>query len=113
MMSAHWPLLLKPQGQSISRQEQEAVIKAFERDLSASLPDPATHRLYFDHGDQTLDAMYAPYQERVDSVVAAKGYRKGVNVLSLSFPGQSHNETSWSSRLDTPLLFLLSPSAPR
>jgi hypothetical protein len=27
--------------------------------------------------------------------------------LSLSFPGQKHNEISWASRVDVPLRFLL------
>jgi len=71
------------------------------------LPSPATHRLYFDHGSETLDAVYARYQQRVDAVVARRGYRKGVNWLSLSFPGQKHNEVSWASRVATQLQFLL------
>lgn len=113
IMSPHWPLLLKPQGQSISQDEFEAVVSAFESYLAADLPDPASHRLYFDHGDQTLDALYAPYQARVDKLVGRRGFVKGVNWLSLSFPGQNHSEVSWSSRLDTPLEFLLFPSSTR
>lgn len=110
MMSAHWPLLLKPQGQPIRSDEFEAVASTFERYLAGALPDPATHRLYFDHGDQTLDAMYAPYQARVDAVVAQRGFVRSKNWMSLTFPGQNHSEISWSSRLDTPLQFLLPPS---
>lgn len=113
MMSPHWPLLLKPQGQSISKDEFEAVASAFERYLVSALPDPSRHKLYFDHGDQTLDSLYAPYQARIDTLVERRGFVKGVNWLSLSFPGQNHSEISWSSRLDTPLQFLLSPSASR
>ena len=109
MMSTHWPLFMKPDGQSVSQDEYEVVSSAFEHYLAPALPDPATHKLYFDHGSETLDAIYARYQERVDGVVARRGYTKGVNWLSLSFPGQRHNEISWASRLDTPLQFLLAP----
>jgi len=73
------------------------------------LPDPRTHKLYFDHGSETQDAVYAQYQARVDAVVARRGYRQGVNWLTRSFPGQKHNEISWASRVDVPLRFLLAP----
>lgn len=109
MMSTHWPLFMKPDGQSVSQDEYEVVSRTFERYLERALPDPATHRLYFDHGSETLDHIYALYQDRVDQVVARRGYARGVNWLSLSFPGQKHNEISWASRLDTPLQFLLAP----
>ena len=109
MMSTHWPLFLKPDGQSVSEQEYEVVSSAFERYLAPALPDPRTHKLYFDHGSETLDAIYARYQDRVDAVVARRGYRQGVNWLTRSFPGQKHNEISWASRVDIPLQFLLPP----
>jgi enterochelin esterase-like enzyme len=109
MMSTHWPLFLKPDGQSVSQQEYEVVSAAFERYLAPALPDPRTHRLYFDHGTETLDAIYKQYQDRVDAVVARRGYRQGVNWMTRSFPGQKHNEISWASRVDVPLQFLLAP----
>jgi enterochelin esterase-like enzyme len=107
MMSTHWPLFMKSDGNSVSQDEYETVSSAFERYLRPSLPDPRTHRLYFDHGTETLDAIYAQYQSRVDAVVARRGYRRGVNWLTKSFPGQKHNEISWASRIDGPLQFLL------
>ncbi len=113
MMSTHWPLFLKPDGQSISQEEYEVVSLAFEHYLAPALPDPRTHKLYFDHGSETLDANYARYQDRVDAVVARRGYTKGVNWQTLSFPGQKHNEISWSSRVEIPLQFLLPPSGGR
>jgi enterochelin esterase-like enzyme len=107
MMSTHWPLFMKPDGQSVSQEEFEVVSSAFERYLAAALPDPRTHKLYFDHGSETLDAIYKQYQDRVDKVVEKRGYRQGVNWLTRSFPGQKHNEISWASRVDVPLTFLL------
>src|SRR4051794_26588683 len=107
MMSTHWPLFIAPDGKSVSQQEYEVVSSAFERYLTQALPDPRTHRLYFDHGTETLDAIYKQYQDRVDKVVAKRGYRPEANWMTRSFPGQKHNEISWASRVDVPLTFLL------
>jgi enterochelin esterase-like enzyme len=110
MVSTHWPLFLPSQeGQSITDEEYEAVSSAFERYLAPALPSPKSHKLYFDHGSETLDATYARYQKRVDAVVARRGYRQGINWISRNFPGQAHNEISWASRVDIPLRFLLPP----
>jgi pimeloyl-ACP methyl ester carboxylesterase len=107
MMSTHWPLFMTPDGKSVSNEEYEVVSSAFEQYLGPALPSPASHKLYFDHGSETLDAVYARYQERVDKVVASRGYRENVNWMSRSFPGQKHNEISWASRVYVPLRFLL------
>ena len=113
MMSTHWPLFMTPDGKSVGDREYEVVSSAFEHYLAPALPDPATHKLYFDHGSETLDAVYARYQDRVDAVVRRRGYRQWSNVLSLSFPGEKHNEISWALRVAVPLQFLLPPlSAP-
>jgi len=107
MMSTHWPLSFAPDGKAISQEDYETVSSAFERYLRPALPDPRTHKLYFDHGTETLDAIYKQYQDRVDAVVAKRGYRQGVNWLTRNYPGQKHNEISWASRVDVPLTFLL------
>jgi hypothetical protein len=96
-------------GKSITDQEYEVVSSAFERYLAPALPNPKTHQLYFDHGSETLDAIYARYQRRIDAIVAHRGYRQGVNWISRNFPGQAHNEISWASRLEISLRFLLPP----
>ncbi|MEP6982928.1 MAG: alpha/beta hydrolase-fold protein [Sphingomicrobium sp.] len=111
MMSTHWPLFINPDGQSVSQDEFEVVSSAFERYLAPALQDPRTHKLYFDHGTETLDAIYKQYQDRVDAVVAKRGYRRDVNWMTRSFPSQKHNEISWASRVDIPLEFLLPPLA--
>jgi hypothetical protein len=113
MMSTQWPLFMTPDGKSVGDAEYEAVSSAFERYLTPALPDPRTHRLYFDHGSETLDAVYKRYQDRVDAVVERRGYVQGANWLTRSFPGQKHNEISWASRVDVPLQFLLPPIAPK
>ena len=113
MMSTHWPLVITPDNKPISEEQYEAVSSAFERYLTSALPEPATHKLYFDHGSETLDAMYARYQDRVDRVVLRRGYRQWVSTLSLSYPGEKHNEISWASRVMVPLQFLLPPLSSR
>lgn len=97
-LSTHWPGIFSMAGNPIP--------EAFFRYMAERLPDPATHKLYFDHGDKTLDAMYPPLQRKADSVLAMKGYGPG-NLLSKSFPGTDHSEKAWRARLDEPLLFLL------
>jgi hypothetical protein len=109
MMSTHWPMFLPAEGKDLSEGEYAAVSTAFERYIGSSLPSPATHKLYFDHGSEMLDRLYAPYQARIDRVVARRGYREGVNWISRNFPGQAHNEVSWASRVEIPLRFLLPP----
>ena len=109
MLSTHWPLFIRADGTSIGDAEYEAVSSVFEHYLAPALPDPATHRLYFDHGTETQDAIYARYQQRVDGVVARRGYVQGENWVTRSFPGQGHNEISWASRVAIPLQFLLPP----
>jgi enterochelin esterase-like enzyme len=114
MVSTHWPLFIPTEGQNaISDEEYEVVSSAFERYLKPALPSPSSHRLYFDHGSETLDAIYARYQARIDRIVAARGYRRGANWVSRNFPGQAHNELSWASRLDVPLQVLLPPERAR
>jgi hypothetical protein len=109
MMSTHWPMFLPAEGKDLSEGEYAAVSTAFERYIGPALPSPATHKLYFDHGSEMLDRLYAPYQARIDRVVARRGYRQGVNWISRNFPGQAHNEVSWASRVEIPLRFLLPP----
>jgi len=75
--------------------------------LADNLPDPATHRLYFDHGTRTLDADYAPYQSRMDQALRRHGYVDGRNWKSRVFTGDRHDEDDWHDRLPGALEFLL------
>lgn len=77
--------------------------------LAAHLPAPDAHRLYFDHGTATLDAGYAPYQQRMDAALLAAGWRQGPGWRSAVFPGAAHDEHAWRARVDQPLRFLLHP----
>jgi len=97
-MSTHWP--------GTFTTVDNPVPAAFMQYLSTHLPSPKTHKIYFDHGSATLDAMYRPYQLQADSLMKVAGYTDA-NWMSREFPGADHSERSWHKRLDTPMLFLL------
>jgi enterochelin esterase-like enzyme len=75
--------------------------------FDANLPRAGAHRLYFDHGTQGLDRLYAPYQARMDAIGTAKGYVSGRDWFSRATPGAEHNEAAWNARLPQALGFLL------
>ncbi|WP_246022883.1 alpha/beta hydrolase-fold protein [Cognatilysobacter terrigena] len=77
--------------------------------FASHLPRAGAHRIYFDHGTRTLDAQYAPFQQRVDAAMPALGYRAGRDVISRVYEGAEHNEAAWKARVDVPLQFLLGP----
>ena len=97
-MSTHWP--------GIFTMKNNPIPEVFLKYLQIHLPDPAAHKIYFDYGDQTLDALYPPLQKKVDEIMQLKGYNEK-NWLTTFFPGQNHSELAWHSRVDIPLLFLL------
>ncbi len=74
--------------------------------LDRKLPNPSTHKIYFDYGTETLDRFYEPYQLRVDSVMSSKGYTEQ-NWITQKFVGADHSEASWNERLHIPITFLL------
>lgn len=71
------------------------------------LPRAGAHRLYFDFGTATLDALYEPFQQRMDAALRTLGYTAGRDWLTRKFPGSEHNEKAWSARVDLPLAFVL------
>jgi enterochelin esterase-like enzyme len=101
-LSTHWPGIFSVEGNTIP--------DSFYAYLKSSLPNPKTHKIYFDYGDQTLDALYPPLQAKADEVLKAKGYTNK-NWMTRFFPGENHSEAAWSKRLDVPLLFLLATSS--
>lgn len=71
-----------------------------------NLPDPATHRLYFDHGTSTIDAWYGPWETKALLIAQQKGYQYGQNLDSYIDYGAPHEETAWAARVSRPLRFL-------
>ena len=96
-LSTHWV--------GIGQANAALPLAAFQY-LQGKLADPATHRLYMDHGTTELDALYPPYQAFINQIVADRGYT-AANSASRVFEGTGHNERAWAARLEIPLLFLL------
>ena len=90
-LSTHWPA------------GEDALVDL----LAADLPAPGAHKLYFDYGTAGLDAQYEPFQQRMDDHLAAAGYTRNQDWLTLKFPGAEHNEAAWRARVNIPLTFLL------
>lgn len=70
-------------------------------------PDAGVHRIYFDHGTETYDANYGPYQSKMDEVMRSKGYRSGEDWITRRFDGADHSPRAWRERVHIPLMFLL------
>jgi enterochelin esterase-like enzyme len=104
-LSTHWPGPYL----SLDAKTDDPAPDAFVDYIRRHFPSPAGHRVYFDHGTRTLDAYYAPIQQRVDKVLQAKGWTGG-HFESRVFPGAEHSEKSWAARLAIPLTFLLAPA---
>lgn len=71
-----------------------------------TLPDPATHRIYFDHGTSTIDFYYGPWETKALLKAQEKGYRYGKNLDSYIDYGAPHEESAWAARVGRPLSFL-------
>jgi len=74
--------------------------------LMDNLPSPKNHKIYFDYGTKTLDALYLPYQDLVTTALEYKLY-DDESMVNLKFDGHEHAEKFWNKRLATPLTFLL------
>ena len=102
-ISTHWPGTMD--------EDEREVPAAFFAYMREHLPNPVTHRIYFDHGTRTLDAAYPPLQAQADAVMAEKGYSAS-NWQTLHFEGAEHSESAWAARLDKPLVFLFGTPEP-
>ncbi len=110
-VSTHWPLKVEGlDDPALLTPWRERLVTAWTGVVREGLPPPGGHHLYFDRGDETLDAFYAEFQTRIDGTIRAAGWGPD-RFRSLVFPGAEHNETSWNARLDVPLTFLLPRSA--
>lgn len=97
-ISTHWPLRLT--------QNSQAFTQAMIEYLEPRIPQLTHKKIYFDHGTETLDAMYEVHQQRIDSLFSAQGF-SAKNWRSLKFVGAAHNEASWAERFSIPATFLL------
>jgi enterochelin esterase-like enzyme len=96
-LSTHWP--------GVFSLTNNPMPDAFVAYLKSNLPLPGKNRIYFDFGDQTLDALYPECQKKVDQVMREAGFDH-TNWQTAYFPGADHSEKAWRNRLDTVLKFL-------
>lgn len=97
-LSTHWT--------GVFRAENNPVPAALMLYLKHNLPDPKTHKIYFDHGTATLDALYPPFQKQADEQMRARGFSEATWMTRV-FEGDDHSENAWQMRLEVPVLFLL------
>lgn len=97
-LSTHWP--------GIFVVENNPIPDAFLSYMGKHLPNPKNHKLYFDCGDQALDALYPPIQKKTDSIMKEKGFTTQT-FMSKLFSGKDHSENAWAERVNIPLEFLL------
>ncbi|GAB6119968.1 alpha/beta hydrolase [Dysgonomonas termitidis] len=96
-LSTHWIGIFK---------NNKEIPAAFLSYMSNNIPNPINHKIYFDTGDQGLDAFYPPYQREVDKLMQLAHF-DSKNWITLYFEGEDHSKTAWSKRIDKPLIFLL------
>ena len=97
-LSTHWP--------GTWSVENNPVPNAFRMYLKSKLSKIRKNRIYFDYGDQTLDALYPPLQKKVDQLLVDNGFTSN-NWMTQFFPGKEHSENAWAERLEIPMVFLL------
>lgn len=97
-LSTHWT--------GIYQLKNNPIPETFYTYLKQNLPNPKKHKIYFDHGDKTLDSLYPTLQKEVDKIMNQKGFCTK-NWITKYFPGKDHSEKAWHERFHIPLEFLL------
>ena len=85
--------------------ENNPIPAAFNNYLKNNLPDPATHKIYFGYGTESIDEFYEPFQMQLDSIMENKGY-DDMNSKTMKFVGDDHSEIHWGKRFHIPITFL-------
>jgi len=104
-VSTHWPLI-DPRKVGPARPDVLGIWLAY---LTARLGEPHGRRIWFDHGDQTLDQFYGPWQSAIDRHLTEIGWQIGRDMQSKSYPGAAHEENAWAARLDEIFTWLQNP----
>ncbi|WP_309623095.1 alpha/beta hydrolase-fold protein [Novosphingobium sp.] len=102
-VSTHWPAV-DPRDLAGANPE---LIALWDQWFKGRLGQPEGRRLWFDHGTATLDQYYAPYQQVVDTRIAALGWQRGRDWQSKVYAGAEHEENAWAARLPEIFRFLL------
>lgn len=97
-LSTHWP--------GIFQMDNNPIPAAFQNYIKENMPEPSSHKIYFDYGTETLDALYEPSQLGIDSVMRELGYDDRLWITK-KFPGHDHSENAWNERLHIPVEFIM------
>ncbi|MCE2842986.1 MAG: alpha/beta hydrolase [Novosphingobium sp.] len=102
-VSSHWPAA-DPTKVGPANPE---LIALWDGWFAARLGQPNGRRVWMDHGTATLDAFYAPYQQKIDARFAASGWQRGRDWESKVYEGAEHEENAWARRLPEVIGWLL------
>ncbi len=80
--------------------ERQDIFAGWRKFVHSELGNLKGRRIWFDHGTETLDAFYQPYQDNLDNALLANGWKKGRDFQSTVYPGAAHEENAWAARLD-------------
>lgn len=94
-VSSHWPAVDPGTVGSLDPE----VAALWDGWLQQRLGKPKGRRVWMDHGTATLDAFYAPYQQKIDARFAASGWKRGHDWESKVYVGAEHEENAWAARL--------------
>lgn len=93
-----------------TKDDQTPAADAYREYLRQNLPTDATHRLYMDCGDKTIDAGYDQTQEAINEMISSLDWKAEDGTTAYMyrfFPGHAHTESHWNARFETPVLFML------
>lgn len=102
-VSTHWPL----SNPVITPAQRDELLAVWGKYLTERLGPPAGRRIWFDHGDQTLDSFYGPWQSAIDAKLVSIGWQPDRNMSTRLYQGAAHDEESWAARLDDVFGWLL------
>lgn len=83
-----------------SEAERQDIFAGWRKFVQSELGKPRGRRIWFDHGTDTLDAFYPPYQDNLDRALLANGWKRGRDFQSTIYPGAAHEENAWAARMD-------------
>ena len=101
-VSTHWLLTMPTE-----LPPDADVLALWDRYIAENIGKPTGRRLWMDHGTETLDAHYAPWQARIDAAVTRSGWEPGRDFVSREYKDAAHEENAWAARLDDILGWLL------
>lgn len=94
-VSTHWPGT-NPTG--VDGVDTE-MLRIWTDMIESGLGAPDGRKIWFDHGDATLDAFYPPYQDMIDATIGSTAWVRGTHWESRFYPGAEHEENAWARRL--------------